>query len=773
MSKTLLDIDYTIRDEKPVIRLFYKEKDKRNVEEVSGFEPYFYAIPDSDIDKLIKELRGLNKVVRVDKKSMINVSKKIDVTKIIVKQPGDVPELREHVKALDSCKEVREAGIPFAHRYLIDSKLVPMEDAEFADLLVGAFDIEVYAPKGDPNAERDPAIVIGYADSKGFERVWTYKKISGSNLKYVEFVDDEQEMIKKFVETVKERGVDIITGYNTDNFDFPYLKDRAAKYKIELDLGIDGSDIKLERRGMNLGAKVRGRPHIDTFPICRQNFNFPRYRLEDVYLGIFGEEKKSLITVSEIFRSWESKNAEDFKKLMEYSISDVRAALKIALAVLPLEYELSRILRHPIYETSRLASGQRVEQLLMIKAHEKGILIPNRPSDNIANERQSESYVGAYVVEPVKGIHDNILLFDFRSLYPSIIISHNVDPSTMDCDCCKNDGYKAPTGHYFCKNKKGFIPEILEGLISKRMETKARQSKEKDAEKKKMLDVQQQALKILANSMYGYYAFARARWYSKDCAEAITAWGREYIHQTIKDAEAHGFKVIYGDTDSIFIVKLNEKDAGKIKESAKALQDYINKKLPGSMELEFEGMYPRGIFITKKRYALMDEHKKLTVKGLETRRRDWANIAKETQEKVLNAILQDRSPEKAANIVRDAIKNIKDGKVKLADLAINTQITRKMGEYVQEGPHIVAAKKAMKQGTDFKEGSIVTYIVTRRGKSISDKSVVIDFVKEGDYDAEYYINNQLLPAVMRILEALGYSEEQLKGLGKQMGIGEW
>lgn len=172
-------------------------------------------------------------------------------------------------------------------------------------------------------------------------------------------------------------------------------------------------------------------------------------------------------------------------------------------------------------------------------------------------------------------------------------------------------------------------------------------------------------------------------------------------------------------------------------------------------------------------YALTDEKGVLTVKGLETKRRDWAEIAKSTQDKVLHAILHDRNPEKAAEIVKQVVKNIKEGKVTLKELTVYTQMTRGMGEYLVDGPHITAAKKAMKQGMNFKQGSIIAYVITKKGDSISDQAQVIDFVKEGDYDAEYYISHQVLPAVMRIMEALNYSEQELRGLGKQMTLGRW
>lgn len=768
--KTLLDVDYITRDDKAIIRLFYKKKDDREIKEVTDFEPYFYAIP-KDAEKLTEELKKFEKIVRVEKKRMIELNEEIDVLRITVKQPRDVPELRGEIKNLEYCKEVREAAIPFAERYLIDSGLIPMENSEKVGLRIAAFDMEVYNPKGEPSAEKDPIIMISYADNQGLKRVWSYRH-EDIKLDFLEILKDESMVIKKFIDTVKEQKIDIIVTYNGDNFDFPYLKERASKLRINPSLGIDGSVIKLERRGMNLGARVRGRPHIDMYPICRQVFNLSRYQLEDVYLEIFGGEKLD-IDVGEMAKVWDSGDIDGLKKLFQYSLSDAVSTLEIAMTLLPLQYELSRITRDLIYESSRSGSGQRVESLLMRKAHEMDIIAPNKPSDRIAEERQRTSYTGAYVVEPIKGIHDNIVLFDFRSLYPSILISYNIDPSTIDCKCCPDDNYKTPTHHYFCKKKKGFIPGILNELVTKRIEIKKKLREEKDPEKKRLLDVEQHAIKLLANSAYGYYAFARARWYSKGCAESIAALGREYIHKTIKEVENFGFKVVYGDTDSVYVIKPKEAGKEKIIDTANSFLKKINEELPEAMELEFEGFYPRGIFITKKRYALMDEKGILMVKGLETRRRDWSNIAKETQNGVLNAILHEKNPEKAAEIVKEVVKNIRKGDVPLKDLTINTQITKGLGEYVQPGPHILAAKKAMKKGYEFKQGDIVTYVVTRKGASISDKARIIDFVEEGDYDSDYYINNQVLPAVLRILEALGYSEDELKGFGKQMRLGSF
>ncbi|MFH0862057.1 MAG: DNA-directed DNA polymerase [Candidatus Altiarchaeota archaeon] len=773
MVKCLLDADYVTKDEKPVIRLFYKTEAGQLIEEVTGFEPYFYALPRADIGALEDSMKGLAGVVRVERLRLLEKGKETDVLKVVLRQPKDVPQLRDSVARLPTAAGYREADIPFARRYIIDSGIVPMEHSEGVELNVAAVDCEI-AADGEPDASRHPLSMISYADSKGLRRVWTFER-KNPGLDYVEVVKDEAAMLRKLVDTVREQGIDILTGYNTDNFDFPYFEGRAAKLRVELDFGSDGSRLRMERRGMNNGARIVGRPHVDMYPVCRQVFNLPRYQLEDVYASLFGVEKLD-IKVSEISEFFNGTDPKKFAILCEYSLSDADATLKIALKMLPLMYEMSKIIRQPLYETSRMRSGQRVEHLLVEEAHRQGVLVPNRPSEEEFDEREDAPYEGAFVVDPKKGIHDNIVHFDFTSLYPSIVISHNIDPTTLDCECCEASAPKAPNGHWFCTNAKGFIPEVLGWLLQKRAEVKNRMTAEADPERKKILDVEQQAVKLLANSMYGYYGFQRARWYCRECAEAIAGWGREYIQETIKVATAEGFEVIYGDTDSVYLTRDDLKDTKEIIRRAMEFQKKINDRLPEAMELKYEDFYLRGIFITKKRYAVINQQGKMTVRGLETRRRDWCEAAKGTQQKVLDALLKDRDPEKAANVVKEMVQRIKAGNVPLSELAINTQMTRNLGGYVTEGPHVAAVRRAMKEGVDFKQGDIITYIVTKKGGSsgnIGEKAVIIDHVKEGDYDADYYINNQVLPAVMRILEALGYQEDEMKGKGKQMTLGDW
>ena len=207
----------------------------------------------------------------------------------------------------------------------------------------------------------------------------------------------------------------------------------------------------------------------------------------------------------------------------------------------------------------------------------------------------------------------------------------------------------------------------------------------------------------------------------------------------------------------------------KIEERITELLSSINQNLPEDMELELEGYYDRGFFVTKKRYAVIDDGE-ITVKGLELVRRDWAPIAKNTQQAILEAILRDASPDKAKKIVKEIIKKLEKGEVENKDLVIHTKLTKKPENYKQTAPHVVAADKLRLNGTKVTSGSIIAYIITKGRGSISQRAEPVEYIGNQSYDPEYYIENQVLPATLRILEAIGYSKEQIMNNEKQMSL---
>jgi len=803
MEGLLLDNDYAEEEAKPYVRLFLKRDGEAIIALDPNFETYLYVVADQPerVAKMVGKLqvRDLRpKSVELVRRTFLG--KKVNAIKVAFHRPGDMPDLRHAIRELPGVKEIYEFDIPPARRYLIDRGLTPMSGIRIKgkpidqggmkvvmleeppvptkvpeqDLNIMSFDIEVLNPAGSPRPEKDPIIMMSLADNRGLRKVLTWKDFK-PGLDFVEVTRDEREMLERFVEIVKERDVDILMGYFTDSFDFPYIRERAKQLKVKLKLGRDGSEVIARKRRFATAARIRGRVHIDVYTMVNflatiGHIRLIHYTLEDVYKHLLGKEKPDF-EFTEFVDAWE-RGGEKVRRLLEYSMSDAQATLEVGLELLPLFFELTHIVRQSIFDVSRMTPGQLVEWLLISEAHNVGELVPARPVGEEFEERLEETYVGAYVMEPAKGLHEDLVVFDYRSLYPSIIVTHNIDPSAMNCDCCKpSEAVTVPElGYKFCTKRKGLIPVTLERLIQERVRLKREMKKHKRGSREyRSLDAQQWALKITANSFYGMLGYPRARWYFKQCAESVTSFGRHYIKSTINMAKDFGFDVIYSDTDSLF-AKLN----GKGHEDATRFLKQVNESLPGIIELELEGFYPRGVFITKKRYAMIDEESRIVVKGLEFVRRDWAAIAKKTQEAVLKAVLRDGSPEKAAGTVRKTTRDIVDGRVSLEDLIIYTQLTMPIERYRAIGPHVVAAKKLRAKGVEIEPGMIIAYIEAKGAGSISDRAVPVEDFKGMEYDADYYVENQVLPAVMRIMEVLGYREEDLRyEKAKQVKLAEF
>lgn len=203
----------------------------------------------------------------------------------------------------------------------------------------------------------------------------------------------------------------------------------------------------------------------------------------------------------------------------------------------------------------------------------------------------------------------------------------------------------------------------------------------------------------------------------------------------------------------------------EIKSQAIKFITYLNSTLPESMELEYEGFYRRGFFVSKKRYAVIEDGE-IIAKGLELVRRDWAPIVKKTQEAVLMAILRDGDSDSAIEEVKKVLKRIKKGDVERKELIIHTQITKPLNQYKQIGPHVVAAQRIEEHGIKVSRGTIIQYIIVKGKGSISQRAVPYEYSEGYEYDKDYYINNQLIPAIERIMYSFGYTKKDLQDMAK-------
>jgi len=799
----VLDADYAAKDGKGMIRITFKSEGKIHFLTDPNFLPYFYLVPSrQDLDPkslgditIISESEEEVRAKSIERAELLVRGKKTDAFKVTLTSPRFVTKMSQ---AFEEFGTVYEKDIVFWKRYLIDKQISPLaqvralchseggllvideianEAGNATESLSGiCFDIETYNPLGVPRIERDPVIMISYS-CKGEEYVLTTKKIDRPFIKYFA---TEKEMIQGFIDAVKRLDPDIVVGYNSSNFDIPYLMTRAEKNKIVFDIGrYEGEEPKKQHHGLIDVVQIPGRINFDAYNVARfvsvvgaseKVIKVNNFKLYEVYRAITGKEKK-MVERGAIWELWD-KGGPDLDELAEYSLGDSKSLKELYDFFLPLEVEVARVAGTILSEACVSTTSQLVEFMLMRYAQKFGEMIPNKPGDNTIQERMANPYEGAYVKTPEAGIYDRIVVFDFKGLYPSIIIAHNIDPATV-CDDC-SDYFESPDGVKFRKDRIGIMPMLLKLLIDERSEVKKAYKKDPD---NKSLGARSTSLKIIANAFYGYLGYARSRWYSRECASSVTSYARLYITKTIDQAEAAGFKVLYSDTDSIFIII-----AQKTKDDVNAFLKKVNASLPNTMELELEDFYTRGVFVgkrggdgtagAKKKYALMSESGRIKIKGFELVRRDWAKISRDTQLAVLEAILKEGSKEKAVNIVKDVVERLKSGTVEIKELVMNTQLRKGIGSYDIKSPELAAARKAVEKGVRKKEelvGSSIGYVITKHGSSISEKAEVWELAK--DYDAEYYIDHQIIPATLKILKELGYNADELREKGSQKKLG--
>lgn len=798
MKLCLLDADYIDENDQSVIRLFCKDNNGKTVVCLDyNFEPYFYVLPKSgkenEVKKRVEAIKSV-KIKRVEIVEKILSGENRRFVKVFCFLSTDVPKVRDIVKEWEDkglVEEEYEYSINFYKRYLIDNqlegigwievegekikrkykadkiikikKIKPIRSDISPKLKLMSFDIESVDEGGKQK------IVMLSVKSSNFEKVLTYQRDKHYG-KYVEVLKNEKELLEKFVGIVNEKDPDILLGFNSDMFDFQIIQKRADELKVNLTLSRDLSKLKFARRARVSTARLKGRIHVDLFEFI-SNILSPQLQTEVLTLDSISSEllgdNKIEIEYEEILEDW--RKGKDLGKLAEYCLKDSELTLRLGEFILPQIYQLAKLSGQLLFDSVRMTYSQLVEWYLSRKAFAMDIIIPNQPKwDEIQKRREYSPYVGGFVKEPIGGLHEEIAVMDFRSLYPSIIASFNISPETLNCACCRKDGYEVPERDYwFCKKEKGFVSTVIKELIERRANIKNGMEKmKKYSEEYNRHNNEQFAVKTVANATYGYFGFAGSKWYCRECADSSAAFGRFYIKKVISEAEKEGFTVIYADTDSMFV-----KIEGNLKKKVEALLEKINKTLPGIIEMGLQGIYRRGIFIprgvgpgtAKKRYALIDEKGILTIRGLEKVRRDWSNIAKNTQERVLKLILEKKDVKGAVKYVKDVIENLKQRKVPLKDLIIIEQLTKPLSEYKAIGPHVVAARKIKERGRPIGEGMPIMFVITKGKGSISERSEPFEDVDIKDVDNEYYITHQIVPAALRVLTVLGVTEEELLG----------
>lgn len=666
---------------------------------------------------------------------------------------------------------------------------------KMAPLRILSFDIECSGRKGIfPEAQHDPVIQIAnvvstYGDLKPFVRnvftVNTCSPIIGSQI----FAHKtEEEMLMHWKEFILKVDPDVIIGYNTANFDIPYVLDRAAALNLprfpyfgrmkHIKQEIKEATFSSRAYGTreNKVVNIDGRMQLDLLQSIQRDYKLRSYTLNSVSAHFLGEQKEDV--QHSIITDLQNGDAETRRRLAVYCLKDAYLPMRLLEKLMALvNYtEMARVTGVPF--SYLLSRGQQIKVIsqLFRKCLEDDIIIPNMKS-----EGTNEEYEGATVIEPIRGYYDMpITTLDFSSLYPSIMMAHNLCYTTLlnkqtikNYNLTEDDYTLTPNGDYFIKDhkRKGILPTILNELLTARKQAKRDLNNETDPFKKSVLNGRQLALKVSANSVYGFTGATIGKLPCLAISSSTTAFGRVMIEKTKSEVEDHyskknGYehdaKVIYGDTDSVMI-KFGHEDLKKCMEMGDEAAGYVSSKFKNPIKLEFEKCYYPYLLINKKRYAGLywtnpDKFDKMDTKGIETVRRDNCRLVQNVITKVLELILEERNVPKAERYVKQTIADLLQNRVDLSQLVITKAYSKQ--DYAAKQAHIVLAERMKKRdpGSAPTLGDRVAYVIITgaAGAKNYDKSEDPLFVLENSLpiDVNYYLDNQLSNPLLRIFEPI-------------------
>jgi DNA polymerase II len=751
---------YETRDDRTIIQLFGKLESGNSFLVVSEFKPYFY-IKTQDVKKVKKHIKPYD----VKEIELTNFQGE-KVSKISFDTQPDLNKIHDAIK-----KEITtyEADIRPHYRFLMDNNIlgnIEIHGDSFEEP-ESKVDKVFFNPDLEPLKEfngnlklasidiesGDGLYCIGISTDKEKKNFLVNPTKKNLKLKNTILCRDEKECLEKFKQELIDLDPDIITGWNVIDFDLVYLKALFTKHKIPFNLGRNESNtsIKVQNNFFRSSTvNITGRQVLDGLNFVRdpfiqeapsiKNAKFESYTLENVAQSLLGKGKlmKGSGRHDEITELYESNSEKQLQKLVDYNLLDCELAYKILekTKALELSIERSQLTGMPLDRIG--GSIANFDSLYIRTANAKGLVSPT-----MVFTKKEERITGGYVHSTTPGIYENVLILDFKSLYPSIIKTFNIDPASL-LEKKEPKAIESPNKAYF-KNSQGILPEIITNLHKAREKAKS--------EKRELSSY---AIKIIMNSFFGVLASPNCRYFSMDMANAITHFGQFIIKLTASEIEKLGHKVIYMDTDSVFVVA-NKKDKD-FEELGKKLESHINEfykkytkkkyNRESFLELEYEKLYlslmipqVRGDSkaAAKKRYAglVKKPHGEIVeITGLEAIRGDWTEAAQDFQKELLMKVFH---KEEISKFIISYIKKIEEGKLD-EKLIYRKSIRKNLEEYTKTTPpHVKAARKLPKL-----DSNLIEYYITTDGPE------PIQLLKH-KLDYKHYIDKQIKPIANQVL----------------------
>lgn len=554
----------------------------------------------------------------------------------------------------------------------------------------------------------------------------------------------EKQMLLAFMKWLDGYDPDLIIGWNVVGFDLIVLEKKCRQLGLKLNIGRECTEARIfksrQSGEMNI-AQLSGRVVMDGIEMLRAAFwSFESFSLDFVARELLG--KRKLIThadsPAEITRLFEH----DKLQLARYNLEDCILVAEIFQKTGLIEFAMERSLLTGLAFGRVGGSVAAFDNLYLPRLHRNGCVAPD-----IGSQIDTTASPGGYVIDSLPGLYKDVLLLDFKSLYPSIIRTFRIDPLGL-----AKPGENPVPGFLGAKFSRdgSILPELIEQLWEQR-----------DQAKKDDNQPLSQAIKIIMNSFYGVLGTGACRFFDPRLASSITRRGHEIILSTQEFIEKKGLQVIYGDTDSIFVLLAEGRSPNDAEYSGRQLVADINSfwrqqiderfGLPSYLEVEFETHFRRFFLPTvrgsdqgsKKRYAGWVEsgqgENHLIIKGLEAVRTDWTAFARQAQTAMLKRLFTDQP---LSQYLLDLSAGLANGDFD-GQLVYKKRLRKPLAAYTKNSPpHVQAARKMDNPGRK------ISYMITLNGPEPVD-----GLTAKPDYD--HYLEKQLRPAVESILHCAG------------------
>jgi DNA polymerase II len=704
------------------------------------------------------------------------------VSQVVVDIPAEVPAVRDRLH--EHGIETFEADVRFPVRYLIERGIkgaCAIEGAAVPGAALGVgVDVIFDNPQLSPAQLKIEPRVLSFdieTDPQG-ERLLAIS-LYGTQLDEVLIVDgsdrpmperatrcvDERAALSAFCERVREFDPDVLTGWNTIDFDFTVLQRIATRLQHPFILGRDAGELRIRRAEGYFGsgqATIPGRLALDGIDLLRGAFvRMEDYSLDAVARTVLGEgkalESNARDRLAEIIHNYRH----NLPAFALYARTDARLAYDILgkLDLIRLAFARSQLAgMTPDRVAASIASFDFVYLTELAK---RAIVAPTVRSDD---SRVFAAQHGGHVLEPIAGLHRNVWVFDFKSLYPNLIRTFNIDPLSHVAEPADAaDLVRTPGGAF--RREPAILPGLLDDLFPRR-----------EAAKKSGDDVAAHAIKILMNSFYGVLGTSACRFYNPALANSITGSGKEILLWSKRWFEEAGFRVLYGDTDSLFVSSGSlqtppaQQGLRLATELNAQLARYIHSRwgVHSRLELEFEKTYLRLILPharhsnrgASKRYAGLvrtGAASEVEFVGMEVVRSDWTALAKQVQRELYQRLFTDQPVDV---YLSDIVKTVRAGA--LDELLVYRKSLRKGADTytATTPPHVAAARKSPQPAGKARGKKVIEYVMTTGGPE------PLDNIRHPP-DREHYVTKQIRPVAEPVLATLGLDFDAVIGDGRQ------